>query len=736
MTLLELLEKYQVEIPMLQRDYAQGRKSQEKVAREFLDSIFEVLEGNKKSLHIDFVFGYQENNKFLLIDGQQRITTLWLLHFYLYKKSENLEEIKPLLQRFSYSVRKSSRNFCKNLLKKDFDISLIPSKAIETMGSEFEEAENLYNDPTIKAMLHMLDLIYEKTQNQDNCQKFAERLGLITFELFDMENFGLGEELYIKMNARGKQLSRYENLKAFIQKDSKISSDKELLTKIDNDWTDYFFEDKKIEEFDTRGQNFLHYANIFFLLEENRLTSENIEEAIKNLNHAIDEFYQPLQELENIKLLDRTIELFLIFDKDRLSETLKPQKSSFFSSSLSYPDICYFFSILFFVKNIDINDKNKNTLNDWLRVCRHLIENHRLDNAEEIPSFFFLFRHLSRGCDDIYQFLVNNSSYSFHSNIYSLESKKAKFILESRNGGENWEEILNHTSEHKILKGWVDFLLDFSDEEFEYESYSKSRYYESKRYGYNSLYHKPNLEKFKQYAQLTMQILEKKEFWDNGSFQRALLCVGDYSFYSTNWFYGNYTTDAIRDREMLNWLLSGIKNSKKIPYFKKFLDLLLESKKENLKDKMQEIVDGCNLSTKEWWEQLLINKEEFIFEKFLRIRYFDSKMKPILSNIKSVNKVELLPATKSTKNAKDLLDYGFYKYCSKKELNISDYEDNNGQYGKTYESEPHFTLNNKKVLCNSIETKIIYGDEEYLITLKKGTNIFDEFDEILEEIEA
>ena len=113
MNLKELLEKYRIEIPILQRDYAQGRKSQSKIANEFLSAIFNVLNGKRQSLHIDFIYGYQENDKFLLIDGQQRITTLWLLHFYLYKKADCLEQIKDLLKKFSYNTHK----LCKFLQK-------------------------------------------------------------------------------------------------------------------------------------------------------------------------------------------------------------------------------------------------------------------------------------------------------------------------------------------------------------------------------------------------------------------------------------------------------------------------------------------------------------------------------------------------------------------------------------------------------------------------------------------
>ena len=328
MNLKELLKKYRIEVPILQRDYAQGRKSQSKIANEFLSAIFNVLNGKRQSLHIDFIYGYQENDKFLLIDGQQRITTLWLLHFYLYKKAGCLEQIKDLLAKFSYNTRRSSANFCKNLLKKDFDINEKPSEAIKNKGGEFEKAENLNNDPTIKAMLNMLDWIFEEVKNKREIKKLAENLDNITFDLFDMGKFELGEELYIKMNARGKQLSKYENLKSFIEKDSKISRDQKLLESMDANWSDYFFDSPEV--FDIRGCNFLHYATLFFALENKEIESKNIKEAIENPNQPINEFYEPLQNVENIKLLDRVVSLCILLDTLEIKEVVKIKDSSFF----------------------------------------------------------------------------------------------------------------------------------------------------------------------------------------------------------------------------------------------------------------------------------------------------------------------------------------------------------------------------------------------------------------------
>lgn len=101
------------EIPMLQRDYAQGRRSQERVANAFLDAIFDVLRGEREVLHLDLIYGYQDKNIFKLIDGQQRITTLWLLYYLLYQKVGRIDNIKDKLEKFTYNTRESSASFAK-----------------------------------------------------------------------------------------------------------------------------------------------------------------------------------------------------------------------------------------------------------------------------------------------------------------------------------------------------------------------------------------------------------------------------------------------------------------------------------------------------------------------------------------------------------------------------------------------------------------------------------------------
>ena len=85
-----------IEIPMIQRDYAQGRLDEKTIfiREKFLQDIYEVLkscqDGKIASLKLDFVYGYVENRAFIPLDGQQRLTTLYIIHWFLAFK-DNIE---------------------------------------------------------------------------------------------------------------------------------------------------------------------------------------------------------------------------------------------------------------------------------------------------------------------------------------------------------------------------------------------------------------------------------------------------------------------------------------------------------------------------------------------------------------------------------------------------------------------------------------------------------------------
>lgn len=106
-TLLALLAKYEIEVPMLQRDYAQGRdgKQHQAIRRQFVHTLLEMVAYPDKSLDLDFVYGTLKQGTLTLLDGQQRLTTLYLLHWYLAARSQRLTDIESQLSNFRYAIR-------------------------------------------------------------------------------------------------------------------------------------------------------------------------------------------------------------------------------------------------------------------------------------------------------------------------------------------------------------------------------------------------------------------------------------------------------------------------------------------------------------------------------------------------------------------------------------------------------------------------------------------------------
>lgn len=77
-------------IPQIQRPYAQGRTDSicTYVRNTFLDEIFDSLQKDDDEIFdLNFIYGIikasNDNYKMELLDGQQRLTTLFLLYWYI-----------------------------------------------------------------------------------------------------------------------------------------------------------------------------------------------------------------------------------------------------------------------------------------------------------------------------------------------------------------------------------------------------------------------------------------------------------------------------------------------------------------------------------------------------------------------------------------------------------------------------------------------------------------------------
>lgn len=284
----ESLPLSKIEIPMIQRDYAQGRKSPEvdRIRKRFLSSIYTALTENKP-LKLDFVYGDINDNKVLTpLDGQQRLTTLFLLHWYI-ARHEAVEDSKmEFLHHFSYETRFSARTFCQHL------VDYTPDFAVEKLSEDIIDQSwmplDWKNDPTINAMLNMLDDIHIMFKETSNLWSLLEN-GCIGFYFLSIKDMGLTDELYIKMNSRGKPLTEFEHFKAewegYMQKLNADAADR-ISRKIDLSWTDILWPYKG--DNDIIDDEFIKYFRyLCAVIYYKKYSTEQIPEDIFDLTKAL-----------------------------------------------------------------------------------------------------------------------------------------------------------------------------------------------------------------------------------------------------------------------------------------------------------------------------------------------------------------------------------------------------------------------------------------------------------------
>lgn len=234
-----------IDIPLIQRDYAQGRETAKvaEIRNNFLAVLRDAVASADGAISLDFVYGELADGVLHPLDGQQRLTTLFLLHWYLASRAGTANLDAPWTK-FSYATRPSAQRFCERLT------ASTPPQDIERLGDWVrDQAWYLFvwrHDPTIQSMLVMLDAIHHRFHDVDAPEAWARLVDpdrpSISFHLLPLPDMGSAEDLYIKMNSRGKPLTEFENFKAHFEKTITWSPRaEEFATKIDGAWSDVFW---------------------------------------------------------------------------------------------------------------------------------------------------------------------------------------------------------------------------------------------------------------------------------------------------------------------------------------------------------------------------------------------------------------------------------------------------------------------------------------------------------------
>jgi len=524
---IELLSKFdKIEIPIIQRDYAQGRDGKEELRNNFLEALYNAVTTNNH-IELDFVYGDVIQKVLRPLDGQQRLTTLFLLHWYIAKKENRLvKELENKLLKFTYETRISSREFCFDLITKGIDFNTLletdyweddKNKPKHNQLSKTIENTHWYflswkKDPTIKSMLTMLDSIHLMF-NVDT--PIWDNLYNITFHFIELKGFGLSDDLYIKMNARGKPLTDFENFKAkFEQYINKViyktnqygniilENDQKVIVKdnweinigkfdtfaykLDTSWTDLFwkFRDNEKQIFDEPFLNFFRTFAIFnYALKANEKHPEfriSIDLLRGNENISFNKYIQlnciDFDYFENVKnvlnkLASKNGLVYYLNTNKYINENKVfkgiirfleiNENKQIISNELSYPDLVIAYAYYKYLALEDTIDSVK--LNDWLRIVHNLVEGSRpylfntvVEFANALRSIDNLLQH--RNSITEYFATSETDSYSGFIKEQVLEEKlKAHLLLND----EQWKEEIINIEQHQYFNGQIEFLLNW-----------------------------------------------------------------------------------------------------------------------------------------------------------------------------------------------------------------------------------------------------------------------------------
>ena len=237
-------------VPRIQRGYVQGRKDEKglEIRRNFAPALVKAVFGSEE-LSLDFIYGVAKEQCLLPLDGQQRLSTLFLLAWLCGKwKSDWC---------FTYEARRIPQLFVKGLLEHPSKAAGLPSAEIKGAGWFLPIWEN---DPSVAGMLRMLDALHEAIGQRNRAEA---DFGRISFLLHGIDGKSdTFDHIFRKMNARGKELSPWENMKAMLDKYLPQELADDWRDKVDGDWAEciWLHSDNDISRLDNAMEKIIRVA--------------------------------------------------------------------------------------------------------------------------------------------------------------------------------------------------------------------------------------------------------------------------------------------------------------------------------------------------------------------------------------------------------------------------------------------------------------------------------------------
>lgn len=485
-----------LKIPMIQRDFAMGRKEQLPEAKNFIESLLRVMTKTcHDELDLNFIYGStNETEEFTIIDGQQRLTVLFLLQWYLEALKNDFSEFRRHLLKndqssFLYETRASASEFSNALIVSATNINQLINNSPSGQNFKNEIANQHWflksweSDPTVMAMLSLLEVIHD-ISIEHQIEKKEINFDRINFQIFDIQAYDLTDELYIKMNARGKPLSDWQNFKAYLYEFINDDSNDERIQPhdweeaLDKRWLDFFW--KHTENKERVEENLLAYF-------QNILVSDYIDRQkdYKHVNKDIfAELLNPIEggivnfckrnNLLSTSYINRCflgLDSLLSLDINLFNAKLKRNTPWHFTSldfrrylfpskkgTVGFYDRSYFNAVLLGLRMMhNTSDSMQiDNMDRWLRVTRNLIFNQNIDNTLRLFNVLKALAIIEKSGEYIIdKFPLKNLRFAFTKIQIEDELSKRELIFNNK----PYQEFIYKLEDHFYLYGQVNFIF-------------------------------------------------------------------------------------------------------------------------------------------------------------------------------------------------------------------------------------------------------------------------------------
>ena len=603
----------QIIIPEIQRDYVWTKENVEgllvsiqadfkrkdkiedfdeslldKMPPDIREKFLRTLSENKVFSNIGFIYAYrgegETSSKYFLIDGQQRITTMYLLLLAISVKDKKQDIFRNTyfeqqVPKVDYKVREATHDFLIEFI--DF---ILRGGDIKEVKEQFWYYTTYESDRTIQSIISNYPVI------QTFVGKFPIDLSYVedNIELwyFDTSKSEQGEELYIYMNSRGESVQPNENIKALLLEEL-TDEEKHTNGKEWEIWQNFFWL-KKVERNENADEGFNEFLRwieiIGFIQNHLSITQKEQMEFVRSIK-ASPKISKNYITLHNIKRYFKALE--------RLSQgDLKYFEEKWLSGVSDLIDYVVILPTLLFVEQHP--DALPVEIDRFMRFFHNIIKSEDVYKNPTIyapQAILLIIEFLEAGLIDIADIGMIKKTGKYD-NLLTPE-ELFKFTLYKNPPSESTREELENefwsVEDFGITNGKIVFILESigvaldSNSETEFDHKKFSRYSEH----FRELFKNPN---------------------DN--LRIALLTFGDYTIgdgYSSNLDMHRYNFGSDEEK----WRII-VLNSQKNKVLIKLLSRFETDNKftaEQYKIKLDHIIEVCKeQGTVQDWRANFINK--------------------------------------------------------------------------------------------------------------------------------